>query len=159
VNKDLEVRRLIDVNDIEKLKYIYCLHCDNNYDPNGIAACFTEDGTFGNPHEKPLEGREAIRNFFKSTPEKYPFAIHHVCNPIIEVDGDQATGIWKLFQPCTMNGSDGARAMWIAGNYFDTYARRDGKWLFHKVLVDLKYVTPFEDGWTKTPFAFGTPTR
>ena len=43
-------------------------------------------------------------------------------NPIIEVDGDDATGEWLLFQPCTIPGSDGDddQALWLAATYHDS---------------------------------------
>lgn len=47
------------------------------------------------------EGREGIRAFFIKASGRLPFVVHMAMNPIIEVDGDTANGIWCLFQPCT----------------------------------------------------------
>ena len=43
---DLAARltRLEDVRAIEQLKYRYAGHCDDSYDPEGIASLFIEDG-------------------------------------------------------------------------------------------------------------------
>src|SRR6516164_4363699 len=72
-----------DVEAIKKLKYQYCVYCDDNYNADGIASLFIEDaiwdgGTFGR-----YEGREAIRGFFRSAARLLSFAAHHVMNPII----------------------------------------------------------------------------
>ena len=49
-------------------------------------------------------------------------------NPIITVDGDQATADWLLFQPCTTPGEEGERdqALWLAATYHDQYRRVEG---------------------------------
>ena len=75
-------------------------------------------------------------------------------NPIIEVDGDDATGEWLLFQPCTIPGSDGDddRALWLAATYHDRYRRVDGDWMIAAMVIDLAFFTPFEVGWAKQPF-------
>ena len=58
---DARLTRLEDIEEIKQLKARYCAYCDDGYDPNGIAALFTEDGiwdggrTFG-------EARGAGRN-------------------------------------------------------------------------------------------------
>jgi len=78
------------------------------------------------------------------------FAIHHVMNPQITVDGDRATGRWCLFQPCTF--AEGERGVWMAARYSDEYVRIGGEWKFQKVAVDLSFVTPYEEGWARTRF-------
>ena len=92
--EDLErrLRVLEDIEAIKKLKARYCAYCDNNYDADGIAALFTEDAVWDGGNFGRYEGREAIRTFFRGAPRIFPFAIHQVMNPIIEVEGEQAKG-------------------------------------------------------------------
>jgi len=78
-------------------------------------------------------------------------------NPIIDVQGDKATGIWKLFQPCTQVTADGPRAVWLAAIYEDDYVKIGGKWMFKHLKVDSLFFTPYEDGWVKKQFAFIPP--
>jgi ketosteroid isomerase-like protein len=146
------MRRLLDIQAISELKYRYCAYCDDNYDADGIASCYAEDGVMGSVGAPLYEGREAIRTLFKTAPSTYLFAIHSVSNPIIKVDGDTATGSWKLFQPCTLAHEGGPRAVWIAGNYADTYVRKDGRWLIQRCIVTLHFVSPFDEGWVKQRF-------
>ena len=39
-----QVQRLTDIEDIKQLKLRYAFFCDDNYNPDGLASCFTEDG-------------------------------------------------------------------------------------------------------------------
>jgi len=38
----------------------------------------------------------------RQSAKAFPFAIHNVMNPMIEVSGDAARGRWHLLQPLTM---------------------------------------------------------
>ena len=101
------IQSIEDIEAIKKLKHQYCHYCDANYDADGIAALYTEDAIWEGGGIGKFEGREAIRTFFKGASKSFNFAIHNVMNPIINVQGDRATGEWKLLQPCTVDGRGG----------------------------------------------------
>jgi ketosteroid isomerase-like protein len=144
------VRRLEDIEAIRELKARYCAYCDAGYDPDGIASLFTEDAVWDGGSLGRCDGREAIRRFFQGASRRVSFAIHHVMNPLISVEGDRATGRWYLLQPCTF--AEGERAVWMAARYADEYVRRDDGWKFQKVVVDLSFITPYDEGWARTRF-------
>ncbi len=158
---DLEqrIQRLEDIESIRALKARYCLFCDDNYNVEGLASVFTEgaqwDGgnTFGR-----ADGRDAIRRHFEGASKRVSIARHQVMNPIIEIDGDTATGHWLLFQPCTNAGPDGEEAVWLAATYADTYERAseaiDG-WLISSTLIDVAFFSRFDQGWVEQPFLPG----
>src|SRR5215469_17427466 len=106
------LQKLADIDEIKKLKARYAAACDNNYDADAIAELFTEDAVWDGGNFGKVEGRENIRRFFRRAPEVFSFAIHHVLNPQIEVDGDRATGQWYLWQPATRE--PGTQAVWLA---------------------------------------------
>src|SRR5215471_14190058 len=112
-----KVQMLEDVDAIKRLKHRYCAYCDDNYNPDGIAGLFVEDAVWDGGGFGRYAGRDAIRNFFRGAPKLFSFAAHQVLNPIIKVDGNRATGEWKLFQPCTLEGKGGPRAMWLSAIY------------------------------------------
>ena len=95
-SEDLErrIQVLEDIEAIKKLKHSYCAYCDDQYDADALADLFVEDAVWDGRERGRNDGREAIRAFFRNAPNRLPFAIHMVLNPIIEVDGDRATGIW-----------------------------------------------------------------
>jgi hypothetical protein len=145
------VRGLEDVEAIKKLKARYCSYCDDRYNVDGLASLFTEDAVWdGGERLGRYEGRSAICSFFSGSPQRVAFAIHHVTNPIIEVDGDHATGQWYLFQPCTR--VDGDRAVWLAARYEEEYVRVEEEWKFQRIKVFPAFYTPFDQGWVKQQF-------
>ena len=151
--EDIErrLRALEDMEDIKRLKARYCAYCDDNYDADNIASLFTEDAVWDGGERGRADGREGIRNFFVNASQRLPFAVHMVMNPIIEVDGDTATGIWYLFQACTY--ADGNQAVWGSARYDEEYVRVDGVWKFKHLKLSSFFWTPFDQGWAKTPFA------
>jgi ketosteroid isomerase-like protein len=141
---------LEDIEAIKKLKARYCAYCDNNYDADGIAALFTEDAVWDGRSFGKYEGREAIRTFFQGAPKLLTFAIHQVMNPIIEVQGERATGKWYLFQPCTL--AEGNQAVWLAARYEEEYVKVGGEWQFTHLKVFSSFMNPYEQGWAKKKF-------
>ncbi len=158
------IQRLEDIEAIQYLKARYCDHCDNGYDPDGIAELFTEDGvwdggrTFGR-----REGREAIRRHFQGASERIAIARHQVMNPMIDIspNGQEATGQWLLFQPCTDAGAaaEASGAVWLAATYRDRYRKIDEMWLFAESVIDVAFFTPFEKGWAQEQFLPGRGPR
>lgn len=155
------VRRLEDIEEIRVLKARYCERCDADYDPDGLAALFTEDAVWdGGNTFGVARGREAIRRHFQGASSRVAIARHQVMNPIIDVDGDTASGHWLLFQPCTNAGVDGDGrrtddAVWLAATYADTYRREDGRWLISGTTIDVAFFTPFDVGWADQRFLPG----
>ncbi|PKB64738.1 MAG: hypothetical protein BZY80_02185 [SAR202 cluster bacterium Io17-Chloro-G2] len=151
--EDLErrIQNLEDIEAIKGLKARYCAYCDDSYDADGIASLFTEDAVWDGGMRGRADGRQAIRDFFVQASQRLPFAIHMVMNPIIQVDGDQATGMWYLFQTCTY--AEGNRAVWGSGRYDEEYVRVDGEWKFQRLKLTSNFWTPFDEGWARTPFA------
>ena len=145
------IQVLEDIEAIRELKARYCAYCDDSYDPEGIASLFVDDAVWDGGVLGRCEGQDKIRSFFKNASSAISFAIHHVCNPLIEVDGDRATGQWYLFQPCTY--ADGNRAIWMMARYRDEYVREAGGSKFRNVKIDLSFSTPFHEGCAKTRLA------
>lgn len=144
------LRVLEDLEEIRKLKARYAAACDDNYNADAIAALFTEDAVWDGGALGTADGRTAIHKFFSRATEFFPFAIHNVMNPIIDVDGDRATAQWYLLQPATM--AKGNQAVWLAAVYHDEYVRLDGRWMINRLKVTSHFLTPYEEGWVRKPF-------
>jgi hypothetical protein len=147
-----KVQMLEDIEAIKLLKHQYCAYCDDSYNPDGIAGLFVENGVWDGGDFGRCDGRDEIRKFFKKAPKVLSLAAHQVMNPMIKVDGDRATGEWKLFQPCTVEGKSGPRAMWLAANYHDEYLRTSSGWKFQSLKVEALFFAPHDEGWVKTRF-------
>ena len=140
---DLEarIRRLEDIETIKQLKARYCAACDDGYDPDRLASLFTEDAlwdggnTFG-----VAQGRDAIHRHFAGASARVTIARHQVMNPIIDMEGDSATGHLLLFQPCTNA---------------NRYGRIEGEWLISATVIEVAFFTPFDRGWVDQRFLPG----
>ena len=144
------VQALEDANEIRNLKAEYAAACDDNYDPDRIAALFVEDAVWESEGLGRFEGREAIRHFFRGISNHFTFALHYGLNPHIQIDGDHARARWYLFMPCTI-GPDG-QAMWRAGIDDEEYIRINGKWMFKTKKSAPIFNTTYEQGWGKQRF-------
>lgn len=147
--QDLEkrIQTIEDIEAIKRLKARYCGYCDNGYDADALAALFTDDAIWDGGAFGRFEGRKAIHDFFAGVSKLLPFAMHYVMNPLIEVEGDRATGRWYLFEPCTF--AEGSQPVWGAAYYDDRYVKVGGAWKFQGVKITSSFWTPYELGWVK----------
>jgi ketosteroid isomerase-like protein len=147
--EDLEsrIRAVEDADAIRNLKARYAELCDDDYNPDGIAALFVDDAVWESGPLGRFEGKESIRDFFRGASKIFTFAIHYSLNPQIEVTGDTARARWYLFMPCTVG--DGDQAMWRAGIDDEEYVRVDGHWMFKSKKSTGIFNTPFDSGWAK----------
>jgi ketosteroid isomerase-like protein len=148
---EARIRRLEDIEALKQLKHRYCTLCDDGYVADPLAALFAEDAVWDGGPLGRFEGREAIRAFFAGCSKVVSFAIHHVTNPVIEVDGDRATGDWLLWEPIVF--ARGERAVWMAARYHDRYRRIGGEWRFEHVAIDLRVLSPYERGFAQVRVA------
>jgi len=162
---EAEVRRLRDIEEIKQLQARFWLACDGDvrygptHLPEAIVELFTEDGSWG-----PLQvagdddpdamafprGRDELLEYFRGTQERVPFAMHFGAAPLIEVDGDDATGKWKLMGTMTTAAQN---ALLAAAIYHTTYRRTPDGWRIRSSRLVLGFNTPWEDGWAKTKYA------
>ena len=142
------VARLEDIEAIKQLKARYCTICDSNHDPERITSVFTTDAIWEGRGIGHAHGHAAIRELFKGFQRAISYSQHMVMNPIIEVDGDRATGVWYFFGAFTMR--DGNQAKWQAARYHEDYAKLDGEWkIAHLRVKGPGMSADYETGWAK----------
>lgn len=143
------IARLAAIEDIKQLKARYCGFCDDQYNPDGIAGLFVEDGVWdGGQAFGRHVGRAAIRAFFAGVSGEVLFAAHLVMNPIIEVEGERARGKWRLLMPCTVRDAEGRpEARWLLSAYDESYVRVDGQWRYRQLIVENQFYAAHATGW------------
>lgn len=160
------LQALEDREEILKLKARYVNYNDGGWkgpthtDPKAVSEMFTEDGVWdGRPSTPYAEGREQIRQIFENF-GVVPFIVHYVTNPLIEVDGDEATGHWHAMVTMTVPGGE---AVWSLGMYHEQYVRTPEGWRFRTMRFETAATSPYELGWGKMrdkynqdPFAEGS---
>ncbi|MGI4792566.1 MAG: nuclear transport factor 2 family protein [Janthinobacterium lividum] len=151
------VQALEDREEILKLKARYVNLNDGGWngpthtDPQGVADMFVEDGIWdGRPNSGYAEGRDQIKALFEAF-GAVPFIVHYVTNPIIDVDGDAATGNWHALVTSTMPDQ---QAIWVLGIYKETYVRSPQGWKFKTLRFDTIASTPYEKGWAQQRHAY-----
>lgn len=93
------------------------------HDHDGLAAMFTDDGSFARPTEPdaPIIGKEAIRTFFRDRPKR---VTRHVMANVL-VDG-VSEGVVRAHSYVVLHMADKT----LVGDFFDRLVLQDGQWLF-----------------------------
>ncbi|MCX2890078.1 MULTISPECIES: nuclear transport factor 2 family protein [Pseudomonas] len=152
------LEQLEDREKIKELKYRYAFHLDNGYDPDSIAALFSEDGEWiikGVGGD--VRGQGAIRAHCKNLSKGILWSQHDIFAPRIEISdqGDRAVAHFNLVCLLTMR-TDGAdakgEAFLLAGNYTDHLVKINGAWLFQSMTGTIEQSSPWAKGWVEAPF-------
>ncbi len=119
------IQDLLDIHAIEQLMIRYAERIDAK-DPEGAAACYTEDGV-GN-YWGVCTGREEIAARLTKILNRFASTSHHLSNSCIKLDGDQATAMSYVYAFHTLVGSRDTMHFW--GRWVDRLKRTDEGWLF-----------------------------
>ena len=116
---------------IAELKNRYCHRIDSG-DYEGWASLFTEDGVFD--AGEAFRGYDELLSFAADVfDEQYAQTAHIVATPVIEVDGDSASGQFYLY--FLTEAPDGT-VSWRQSRYEDEFERVDGEWRISSVTID-----------------------
>lgn len=130
------ITRLEDIEAIKQLKAHYSHICDDLHNPDTIASVFAEDAIWESADFGKATGHAEIRALFTQFRELFTFSQHNMTNPVIEVDGERATGIWYIMGPWTR--TEGNQETWMALRYDDDYVKVDGEWKYQHLRVVLR---------------------
>lgn len=110
---------------ITRLRYEYCYRMDS-LDPDGFAALFTEDVEYDITTVASGRGRDGLRELIETLRGwEFDAMTHMPTNPIIDVEGDSATGRWYYI--VVVAHGDGTTEFG-QGDYDETYRRVDNGW-------------------------------
>jgi len=139
------ITRIEDIEAIKELKARYCDICDDDHNPSRITTIFVEDGIWEGGDFGKAQGHEAIRKLFQTFQQHISFSQHMVLNPIIEIEGNRAKGVWYFFGPFTFRKNNEAK--WVAARYEDDYVKVNGEWKYQHLRAYLRMSAPYEKGW------------
>lgn len=136
---------------IREHKHEYAALCDGGYDGAAIAKLFVDDCTWTSNVHGTIRGRDGVAAFMEEIGrEHFPWAIHYVVNPRIEVDltAGTARARWVLLQLAGTGAADAHEASVVAtGSYDDRLKLVDGEWRFASITLTLGQVTDLRRGW------------
>ncbi|WP_232491927.1 nuclear transport factor 2 family protein [Novosphingobium kaempferiae] len=142
------LQALIDKDAIRELVLLYSRAIDRQ-DIDLLRDLYTDDATdtHGDSFDGPAEDYCA---FIARAFPYMPYSGHHVCNHLIAVDGDVASGeVYGLAYHLIPSREGGQEEDFMAVRYIDKYRRcEDGRWRFSKRVVtyDFKLRRPFDGG-------------
>ena len=120
---DHYVKTLWDIEQIKKLKAQYCQYADSGEHADEFAELFLSDAVLDEGDDGVFQGREEIREMYKKIWPYFSLNQHLVFNPIIDIEGQAATGDWRLMQLCSTKHADGDKAFWAVGYYREKYTK------------------------------------
>ena len=131
------VQRLEDMDQIQKLQVHY-VNCLTKASWPEVYDCFSEDAVVDFP-QGVAKGKDAVKAMFQDIVEQMHIGLegNFVVHPIVEVQGDQATGSWLLYiqfaRPRDLpsdftDALGGEHPDWMQGYYEMAYVRENGQW-------------------------------
>ncbi len=146
-----EVQRLRDLEEIRTLKHKYSYGANiidgKSGDLKAFAALFAEDATFDVGMGE-ARGPAEIEAMMKELTTQWRCAMHYMLNPVIELDGDRATGmVTGLF---AFTSDDNPSPVWLSNIYRDSFVRTADGWRIQSVTVQQTFADPvFLEGYSE----------
>ncbi|GAY15154.1 nuclear transport factor 2 family protein [Mycobacterium sp. shizuoka-1] len=132
------LQSLIDKDEIRELALRYCRGVDRK-DPALLRSLYTRDGIDNHANIFRGSASEYV-DFLESTFQFIQIGAHYVCNHLIELDGDQASGeVYALGYHILPTGQGSPTESFVGVRYLDHYRREDGEWRFatRELVIDL----------------------
>jgi hypothetical protein len=148
-----DVEELQNIEAIKRLKAYYCHYADSGRHSEEFANLFTENAVLDEGEDGVFKGRPAIAKMYQDLWPYLRLNQHLVVNPIIHVEGDKATGQWRLIQYMTTIHPERDRAYFAVGEYREEYVKDGGVWRFQHVNAKVHFCCDASADWATEPFA------
>ncbi|WP_156680423.1 nuclear transport factor 2 family protein [Sphingomonas profundi] len=137
------LQRIEDMQELTKLRSRYAYGANildgQGGDLKAFAALFAEDGTF-DVGMGAATGPAEIEAMMGALTTQWQCAMHYMLNPLIEIEGDRASGsVTGLFAFTT---ADDPAPIWLSNIYSDSYVRTAEGWRFQSVTLRQCFVDP-----------------
>ena len=86
-----------DLHAVEDIRNLVGRYCDalSRLDLQAVGECWTDDGIW-TLFDEDITGRRAILAAIRELTTRLDWIVQHANSPVIEVDGDTATGCWQI---------------------------------------------------------------
>ena len=146
MNAEQRLTILEDIEAIKQLKARYCQACDDDHNPETLGPLFTQDAVWEASSVGRADGREAIQKLLGDIGRSGTIrnSAHNVMNPVIEVDGNFATGEWRLIMLYTGIYPNGElHFSRIIGWYKESYSKQQGQWYIANLYCQVEESAPY----------------
>jgi len=146
---EARIKKLEDIEQVKKLQYTYAYLIDT-LQGEKVPDLFADNFIAEYDQIGRYTTKEELLRFMIMARDGTTLMRHHMLAPIIEVEGDKATGTWYLLVNETDMTPQGEVPVWIQGKYENEYVRVGSEWKFSHLKFKFAFYTPYEDGWAKT---------
>jgi ketosteroid isomerase-like protein len=143
------VRHLEDAEDIRRLRMNYHYFINDGLFERA-AEIYTEDALVVWSTAGTARGHAEIVELFKSLPRRADFVKHFLSNHIVDVTGDEATGLAYVDARYAERGL----SVFIAAKYNERYRRTKAGWRISETLLDVYFWAPLQEGWADKVVTF-----
>ncbi|API59364.1 hypothetical protein BSL82_08610 [Tardibacter chloracetimidivorans] len=144
MSKSLEdrIRHLEDIEEIRQLRMRYHINTnDGHFDR--MWELFTEDAYVDFGYISRARGRREINELFLRIPRNLPLVKQFIHNHLVEVDGDEATGVSYLDARYAQDGD----SVMVAARFDEIYTRTSEGWRIRQMGLELYFSVPITQGW------------
>ncbi|AKT42180.1 nuclear transport factor 2 family protein [Chondromyces crocatus] len=143
--------RIDDLEALRDLKALYARRVDDNHraptpqSATAAADLFTNDAILDLGPGSRYEGRAQILNAFQNLfPAATAWSTHYIVNPLLQVNGNTATGTWYFLLYTQPKTSPPSPVLTLWGHYAEKYVKTNAGWKFKEVngIVSLPVTTP-----------------
>ena len=136
------IQRLEDIEEIRQLRMKYHINTnDGHFDR--MWEQFTEDAYVDFGYISRAQGREEIKALFLRIPKNLPLVKQFIHNHLVEVNGDEATGISYL----DARYAQGGDSVMVAARFDEIYVRTPEGWRIKRMGLELYFSVPITVGW------------
>jgi hypothetical protein len=139
--------KLEALEELRKLKSRYAINADrvlstpSQAHAVALADLFTDDASVNLGPFGTYVGRAALLNAFENIlPAATGWSTHYMANPVVDVQGSQATGTWYFLIFAQAKDAPGGPILNFWGYYEDEYVKTGGVWKQSSLIAH--YFTP-----------------
>lgn len=136
------IQRLEDIEEIRQLRMRYHINTnDGQFDQ--MWKLFAEDAYVDFGYISRARGHEEINALFLRIPRNLPLVKQFIHNHLVEVNGDEATGVSYLDARYAQAGD----SVMVAARFDEIYVRTPDGWRIRQMLLELYFSVPITVGW------------
>lgn len=139
---DTRLRHLEDIQEIKRLRMMYHRYI-NEEQFDRVASLYTPDAHLDFGPIARADGTAQIDAMYRSLPANVEIVKQFIHNHLVEVHGDEATGLAYLD---ARYGKEGESLM-VAARFEEKYRRTADGWKISETIVRVWFAAPVEPGW------------
>lgn len=136
MDQDQRLREHLEWHRIQQLKYRYC-YCIDEKRCDAFVDLFTDDAKIEYATREPYNGRDEIQAFIETHVTEAERMAHTALNPVLEIDGDTASGEW--YGIVFISNDEKGNASFGHGKYDETYRKTDDGWKFTSLRTESRF--------------------